>query len=679
MKNTAALLAALIALSVPAARAAPPDGPVYGSFGIDLSARALNTRPGTDFWTHANGGWTATVSIDARSETAGVSLDMRNKLEADVRDIVDDMAAHRDHDGADQDGAGRQIGALYRSWMDEAGIEARGIAVLAPWVARIDAVDDADALHTLFSTPGYASPLDIEVDTDPADPRAHILAIGQGRLGMPRDYYLAEGASYDAVRGAYRAYVLAIQQLSGFPDATARTDAIVALETAMARLQWSGAASRDLAKMNREERRAALDTTLPGFAWDALLAPYGIRPDERLLVRQDSALAALGGLLAATPLATWKDYLRYRFVADHAAYLPRALADADFAFRGKTLGGLQAPPERWRRGVQLVGATLGNALGRIYVERHYPPATARQMRELVDDVKAAFRERIAAAAWMDGPTRRRALAKLDALRALVGGPRRFDEDATLRMEDDDLLGNMVRAEASAQRLAVRQLHAPVDRGLWVVQPQQMNAFYDQHGNAIVFPAAILRPPLFDPHADAAVNYGAIGVLIGHEMGHAFDDQGSQFGPDGRVENWWSDDAAQAFHSRGAALARQYQTYEALPGLHVDGKLTLGENMADLSGVEAAYTAYRRYQARHGKAKRIEGLSGEQRFFLAYAQGRRTVVQESALRQLMAVDTHAPPVFRVNGVLRNVDAWYRAFDVRPGDPLYLPPRQRIRIW
>lgn len=674
MKNIVSLFATLISLVSPATFAAPPGAPVYGSFGIDLGARAVAIRPGTDFWAHANGGWAAQVRIDARSESAGVSLDMRNKLEADVRRIVEDAAAHTGGDAARL-----RIGALYRSWMDEAGIEARGIAVLAPYLARIEAVDDAAALHTLFSTPGYASPLAIEVDADPANPRAHILAIGQGRLGMPRDYYLAEGASYDAVRGAYRDYVLAIQQLSGVADAAPRTDAIVALETAMARLQWSGAASRELARMNRGERRAALETLLPDFAWDALLAPYGLGPDTQVLVRQDSALLGLGRLLAATPLATWKDFLRYRFVADHAACLPRALAQADFAFRGRTLGGVQAPPERWRRGVQLVATTLDDALGRIYMERHYSPATERQLRELVDDVKAALRERIASAAWMDRPTRRRALAKLDALQALLGGPRHAEDGAALRIDDADLLGNLVRAEALAQRRAVAQLHAPLERGAWIVQPQQMNAFYDQHANAIVFPAAILQPPLFDPHADAAVNYGAIGVLIGHEMGHAFDDQGSQFGPDGRIENWWSEGATQAFHSRGAALVAQYAAYEALPGLRVDGSLTLGENMADLSGVEAAYAAYQRYQARHGKAPRIAGLSGEQRFFLAYAQGRRTIVQESALRQLMAVDTHAPPVFRVNGVLRNVDAWYRAFDVRPGDALYLTPARRIRIW
>jgi endothelin-converting enzyme/putative endopeptidase len=666
--------AALLALSLVATKPATAAQPVYGSFGIDLGARATDILPGDDFWSYANGGWARRIRIASDSDAAGVSVAMRQTVEADVRQIIEDMASKPSLDCGE-----RQVGALYRSWMDEAGIEARGNAVLSPWLARIAAIQDTVGLQATMALPYLASPIELGIDTDPDNPAAYVLTIGQGSLGMPRDFYVGDGEHDRRVRAAYRSHVLAMHQLAGISDAEARTDAIIALETAMARLHWSRAQSRESDGASGIERRADLAQVLPGFDWDRLLADYGLAPDARVLVLQKSAVAALGALLHTVPLQTWKDYLGYRFVADHAAYLPKRLADASFAFHGGTLSGMQVQPERWRRGIRLVNGTLDAAVGRIYAARHYSAAADRQARELVADVQAAFRVRIAGARWMDAATRRRALAKLDALKLLIGRPDHYPDQAALDIAPDDLLGNMLRAREFARRIEAERLHRPVDRALWVTTPQQMNAYYDQHANAIVFPAAILQPPLFDPDADAAVNYGAIGVLIGHEIGHAFDDQGRQFGPDGRTEAWWSASAAQAFRRRADALATQYDGYRVFPGVPVNGRLTLGENMADLSGIEAAYAAYQAYQARHGKAKRIAGLSGEQRFFLAYAQGRRTVIKEEALRQLVLVDTHAPPVFRINGALRNVDAWYTAFGVKPGNALYLPPSKRIHFW
>jgi endothelin-converting enzyme/putative endopeptidase len=665
-------LSGLAALSLSCAAAA--GGPAYGAFGIDLDARATAVEPGDDFWTYTNGSWSQRTPIGASIDAAGVGIDMRARVDADVRTIVEGMAAR-----PAQTLAGRQIGALYTSWMDEAAIEARGTAVLQPFLERIDQAGDVAQLQDLFASAGYASPLVVETDIDPNDAHKRILAIGQGTLGMPRDYYLKQGAEYDGVRQAYRHHVEQLLRLAGRADAGTRADAIVALETAMATAHWSAAASRDLARMTDIKPRARLDAAFPGFDWTRLLAPYATTADQDVVVHQNSAVVALGGLLTATPLQTWKAYLAYRFVADHADYLPRAIADASFDFHGKTLGGMRARPERWKRGVQLVNATLGDAVGHLYLERHYPPAARTQMQELVDNLRAAYRERIAAAAWMDAPTRRAALDKLAALKAVIGGPATAIDTSALRIERDDLLGNVVRAAAFDRERDAASLGRPVDSAAWVTLPQTMNAFYDQTANAIVFPAAILQPPYFDPRADAAVNYGTIAVLIGHEMGHAFDDQGRQFGADGRRTEWWTPAAAAAFRQRADALSAQYESYRPLPDVHIDGALTIGENIADLSGVEAAYAAYEKYQARHGKAKVLAGYSGAQRFFLAFAQGKRTKVTDAALRQLLSFDPHSPPMFRVNGTLRNVDAWYRAFDVKPDAALYLAPAQRVHLW
>jgi putative endopeptidase len=677
-----ALAALSLAMAVSATAATATEVNEY--FGLDLAAGDAQVKPGDDFWSHTNGGWARRTRIGASIDAAGVSVQMRENVSNNVRRIVEDMSRRPAHGTA-----GRQIGALYASWMDVTGVEARGVAALRPYLARIDAADSYAAVQALFGQAGFASPLTVEPDVDPGNPRRHILTIGQGELGLPRDYYLNDGEQYARVRAAYRGYVRRLRRLAGLggaetgadvdPGTDAGADAIIALETALAKVHWSAAESRDQSRTTNLETRAGLDAKYPGFDWARLLGTYALDPATPVLVQQDSAVMEIGGIAAATPLQVWKDYLAYRFVSGHAEFLPEAFAGARFELYGKTLSGLRSRPERWKRGVQLVETTLGDAVGRIYVERYYQPAASAQVRELVEDVRAAYRERIAASTWMDAPTRRAALVKLAALKARIGGPESYTDYASLAIDKDDLLGNVVRAAAFEQARAAARLRQSVDPSAWVMTPQTMNAYYDYHANAIFFPAAMLQAPFFDPRADAAVNYGTIGALIGHEMGHGFDDQGRQYGADGARANWWTPASAQAFERRAAALVAQYDAYQPLPDAHVSGKLTLGENIADLSGVEAAFGAYRKYQARHGKARVLAGLSGEQRFFLAFAQGRRNKVTDEALRQLLAIDSHAPPVFRVNGTLRNVDAWYRAFNVAPADAFYLPPAQRVRIW
>jgi len=375
----------------------------------------------------------------------------------------------------------------------------------------------------------------------------------------------------------------------------------------------------------------------------------------------------------------WKDYLAFHFISDHASFLPKVFDDARFNFYSKTLAGVQVQRDRWKRGVQMVNGALGESIGQAYVERYFPPSSKAQMTELIENLRGSYQERISKSSWMDEPTRKAALVKLAAFEPRIGYPDKFIDYSSMAVDRGDLLGNAMRSAEFQNDLALSRFPKPVDRTLWSMTPQTVNAYYNPLANQITFPAAILQPPYFDPNADPAVNYGAIGAIIGHEMGHGFDDQGSQFGPTGKFENWWTADAKKAFTERTAALGAQYDTYEPVPGTHIQGALTMGENIGDLGGIEAAYGAFQRYQAKHGKAKVIGGLTGDQRFFLAYAQAWQSKTRPDAQRQALLTDPHSPAKFRVNGIVRNVDAWYAAFNIKPGDALYLPPEKRVHIW
>ncbi|UYY57838.1 M13 family metallopeptidase [Sphingomonas sp. S2-65] len=667
----------MLTLSAPAfaQTASAQKAPRYGSFGVDLSAQKASVKPGDDFWTFANGGWADRVQIAPDRGSAGFGTELSIEAEANVRAILDDMAKNPATYGA----SGRQVGDYYASWMDEAGIEARGTAPLKPYLGRIAGVKNLQDLQVLFATVGYASPVELGILPDLADPTRYTAMTGQGSLGMPRDYYLLEGAKYDAFRTAYRAYVQRVQELAGIPNASAKADAIVALETTLAKSQWSPAESRDIAKLNDPQSIAGLEKKAPEFDWALMLKTAGIETAPTIIMGQNTAVTAAGKILVATPLATWKDYLAYRFVSDHAQFLPKAFDDTRFDFYSKTLGGVQVKRDRWKRGVQLVNGSLGEAVGAIYVAKYFPPASEKQMGELIENLRAAYQERIQGSSWMDPATKTAALAKLAAFEPRIGHPASYIDYSSMQVVRGDLLGNAMRASEFEHQLQLQRFPKPVDRSLWDMTPQTVNAYYNPLSNQITFPAAILQAPFFDPNADPAVNYGAIGAVIGHEMGHGFDDQGSQFGPTGKFENWWTDAAKKAFAERTAALSTQYNGYEPIPGTKVNGALTLGENIGDLGGVEAAYGAYQKYQAKHGKAPVIGGLTGDQRFFLAYAQAWQTKVREESQRQALLTDPHSPAMFRVNGIVRNVDAWYTAFNVKPGDALYLAPEKRVHIW
>jgi len=675
MRHRKLFLAALFLAGTAPLIAQPAAQPTakaqFGSFGVDLTARDPSIKPGDDFWRYANNAWFQANPIPADRTAWGVSAALSEQVERQVREIVE-------HAG--NDAVGRQVGDFYASWMDEPGIEARGIAAARPYLDRIAAVSNRDQLLALFATPGFASPVNVGILPNPADPTHYIAAAEQGGLGMPnRDFYLREGAQYDRFRAAYRDYLVTLQRLAGIADPETRADAIIALEHRIAEAHWTPERSRDIQQIYNPMNRTQLMAMAPQLQWTSFLQRGGLGNVETVVAAQPSALTAIGSMLDDVPLQTWKDWLTVHFLSDYAAYLPHAFDEANFNFYSRTLSGVERQRDRWKRGIAVVNNNLGEAVGRIYVERHFPAESRRQMNELIGNLRVALEERLRQNPWMDEATRTQALAKLAAFDPRIGNPENFIDYSSIRVERGDLLGNVLRSREFEWNLQLSRLPNPVDRGLWEMTPQTINAYYNPLLNQITFPAAILQPPFFDPNADPAVNYGAIGAVIGHEIGHGFDDQGRQFDATGRLRDWWTAESAQRFTQRTTALGAQYNAYQPIEGLNVNGALTMGENIGDLGGIEMAYAAYQRYVAQHGQPAVIDGLTGDQRFFLAYAQAWRSNIREGALRQRLLADPHSPPEFRVNGVVRNVDAWYRAFNIQPGDRLYLPPEQRVHIW
>jgi endothelin-converting enzyme/putative endopeptidase len=655
------------------AAAQPAAKARYGSWGVDLGARDPAIKPGDDFWRYANNTWFRNNPIPADRTGWGVSTVLSEEVDLQLRAILETAAQSSNP-------ADRQVADLYAAYMDEEGIEARGLRPLQPHLARIAAIRDRAELLRLFATPGFTSPVGVGIIPSPADPTRYVAIAGQGGLGMPgRDYYLREGEQYDRFRAAYRDYVVQLHRLAGIADPEARADAIIALERRIAEAHWTPERSRDARNLQKVLSREQLAALAPQFDWPTLLAHRGLGGQQSVIVPQDTAVQALGQLLDSVPLETWKAYSTFHLLNNAAPFLPRAFDEANFNFFSRTLRGVPQQRERWKRGLGIVNGALGESVGRIYMERHFPAESRRQMGELIANLRGAFAERLQRLDWMDDATRAQALAKLDAFDPRIGGPERYIDYSALRIDRGDIAGNMLRAAEFGWQLQLSRLPHPVDRSLWNMTPQTINASYNALQNQITFPAAILQPPFFDPNADPAVNYGAIGAVIGHEIGHGFDDNGRRFDASGRLRDWWTPASAERFAERTARLGAQFAQYEGIPGTRVNAELTMGENIGDLGGLEMAYAAYRRHVAAHGEPRRIDGLTGDQRFFLAFAQAWRSNIREGALRERLLTDPHSPPEFRVNGIVRNVDAWYAAFNVQPGDRLYLPPDQRVRIW
>jgi putative endopeptidase len=649
--------------------------PVYGSWGYDAAAMDRAVKPGDDFWAFVNGSWDKATPIAPDLSSAGPFVTLSDQSEKDVRAIVDSLA-----NAPQRTALGGQVGDYYGSFMDTAAIDAASAAPLKPYLARIGAVKSRAQLVALFVEPGFASPIDLGITADFKDPSKYVAATGQKALGLPsRAYYLGTDAKMVGYRAAYRNYIQTIQQLASLPGGLASADRIIALETALSKAQWEPADRRNIDKIYNPMNRAQLIKLAPQFNWNSTLAAYGLPAAPTIIVTEPSAVAGAGSLLSSVPLSTWKEWLAFRFASDHAGLLSKPFDDARFAFYSKELNGVQVQRERWKRGVRAVNGAMGEAVGEIYVRDHYPAASERQMTELIGNLRDAYQERISHNSWMDEATRKEALLKLAAFEPRIGHPTKYIDYAALKVIKGDPLGNALRAEEFGHQLELSRFPKPVDRSLWGMTPQTINAYYDPSNNQITFPAAILQAPFFDPAADAATNYGAIGAVIGHEMGHGFDDEGRKFDSKGSLRDWWSSAAVKAYSARTDKLVSQYNAFSPYPGVNVNGKLTLGENLGDLSGVEAAYAAYQEYQAKHGAAPVIDGLTGDQRFFIGYAQAWQEKDRENAERQQILTDPHSPGKYRVNGIVRNVDAWYRAFNIQSGDALYLAPDQRVHIW
>src|SRR3954447_21615657 len=664
--------ASLLAVSAVSAGAAKP---VYGDWGYEAKAMDSSVKPGDDFWAYVNGSWDKNTQIAADRASAGPFVTLSDKSESDVRQIVEQLAndPNRDH-------LGQQVGDFYSSFMDTAAIEAAGTASLKPYLAEINGAKTRAQLLSLFVKPGYAAPIEIGIDPNFKNPDAYAVFAGQARLALPsREYYLDDSAKMKAHRAAYRNYIVTIEKLAGMADPEESADRIIGLETELSKVQWKAADRRDIDKIYNPMTRAQLIKLAPQFDWNSTLAKMGLGNSKTIIVTEPSAVAGAGKILASTPLSTWKEWVAFRFVSYHASVLPKAFDDARFSFYSKQLSGVQQQRERWKRGVAMVNGALGEGVGEIYVKTHYPAESERQMSELIGNLRDAYQERISSNNWMDEATRKAALEKLAAFEPRIGHPVKYIDYSSMKVAKGDALGNAVRAGEFDWKLQLKRFPKPVDRTLWGMFPQTINAYYNPLANQITFPAAILQPPFFDPNADAAANYGAIGAVIGHEMGHGFDNQGSKFDPKGKLRNWWSPEAAKSFATRTDTLVQQYNSFKPFPDLAVNGKLTLGENIGDLSGVEAAYAAFKKYEAKHGASPVIDGLTGDQRFFIAYAQAWQEKQREDAERQQVITNEHSPGKYRVNGVVRNVDAWYKAFNVQPGDKLYLPPEQRVHIW
>jgi endothelin-converting enzyme/putative endopeptidase len=664
-----------ISLASGAVAQTPTPGPRYAPFGLELQDMDTSVKPGDSFFDYAEGTWLKTHEIPADKTGAGYNYDLPDEIEGQLKQLVEQAASDAGS------GPGRKIGNAYAAYIDTAAIDAAGLAPVRPYLSLIDGVRNRAELVQLMMRPGFASPVNIFIATDQDQPTRYTVAASQAQLGLPgREYYLSSEAKYKAIRDNYVAYLARLMTLSGFSDPQGRATRILALETSIAKDQWTPEARRDPVKTHNPMTTAQLMKLAPQLNWAATLASMGLPAKAKVDVREPSAVAAAGRRIADVPLSTWKDFLVARFLTNHADVLPTSIDQAKFEFYSKTLYGVPEQRERWKRGIGMIDSDLGEALGQLYVDKYWPPESARQASELVEDVRAAYGEKIRGADWMDAATKAKALEKLAAFDPRVGHPSKWIDYSGLEISRTNPLANQLAAQQFRWDLALKRFPNPVDRALWDMTPQTVNAYYEPPLNQITVPAAILQPPFFDAYADAAVNYAETGATtIGHELGHGFDDEGRQYDAQGRLRDWWTPATAAKYKAKAARLARQFDQYEPIPGVHIKGELTLGENLADLGGLEAAYAAYRRYVQRHGEPPVIAGFTGDQRFFLAYAQAWQGKTREGALRAQLLTNPHSPERYRVDGIVRNFDPWYKAFDVKPGDKLYLPPEERVHVW
>ena len=684
-------LTALLLPTVNAAAQPRPSVPRSAEEKQDLDVKWAgmdqSVVPGDDFFSYANGAWLKTTPIPPDKPGWGTFYELMEEASRDTRALLEEAQAKGGPSGSEL----RKIGDYYAAFMDEAAIEAKGVSALAPLLTRLAKITDRATLSRVLGE-------ELRADVDPLNTtsfhtsrlfglwvapnfnasKEYAPYLLQGGLGLPdREYYLATSTQMAALREKYQAHLAQVFRLVGFSDAAARAARVFALETRMAQQHASRESSEDVRKANNPWKRSEFANRAPGIDWEAFFRGAGLTQVATFIVWHPEAVRGLSALTKSEPLDVWRDWLVAHAIDRRSSTLPKAFVEESFAFYEKTLAGTLTIPERWKRGVAAVNAALGDAVGKLYVERTFPPSYKAQVQDMVKNIRAAFAGRIDKLEWMSAITKARAKEKLGTLYVGVGYPERWVDYSALEVLRGDALGNAERAELCEYRRVVAKLGRAVDVSEWAMTPQTVNALNLPLQNALNFPAAVLRPPFFDPQATSAENYGAIGSIIGHEISHSFDDQGAQFDASGKLANWWTEEDRQHLEASAAKLAAQFDAYKPLPDLHVNGKLTLSENIADLAGLSATYDAWK--QSLGGQsAATAKGFSGEQLFFLAYGRAWRAKSREPALRQQLITDPHAPEKYRGETV-RNLDAWYPAFDVRPGQQLFLPPKDRVRVW
>ena len=654
--------------------------PELGSFGIDLDNQDASMPPGDDFFRFANGFWLDNFELPADRSDYGSFSVLADRSDERVRGIIEDLAGMEPAQGSIE----QKISDYFQSYMDTGTLNELGISPLLAGLATVDAISNMEQLVAAFGRSqldNTASPFGFFIAADRSDPDQHQLVLTVSQLSLPdRDYYLVDTDDYQRVREEYIAHIARTLDFADISDSAAGAEAILALETAIAEHLWPRAQRRDRDLTYNPMSWDEFVAEYPGFDWALYFSAAGISDLDSLNVNFPSTMAPVIALVNDVPLEDWKSYLSYRLIAGSAGVLSEEIDQEAFHFYATVLRGVPEQRERWERGVARVGSpnSLGEAVGQIYVQRHFPESSKLQMQDLVENLRAALRQSIEENDWMGPLTKEEAYLKLESFRPKIAYPDVWEDLSAIEIARDSLFENARNVREFRYQEEIARIGQPTDREEWGMTPQTVNAYYRSSFNEIVFPAGILQPPFFDPAADPAVNYGGIGAVIGHEMGHGFDDQGSKSDWAGVQRNWWTDEDRANFEDQATTLAEQYAAFEPVPGYFVDGRFTLGENIGDVGGVSLAYRAYR--MSLDGEEPPvIDGLTGDQRFFLAWAQVWQRKYREDALIQRLTSDPHSPAEFRVNGVVRNFDAWYEAFDVQPEDDLYLPPEDRVTIW
>ncbi len=667
--------------------AAQPVAPAAFHQGLDLTGIDKSVAPGDDFFDYVNGKWLKSTDIPPDKAGWGTFYELAEETTYRTKTLIEETVAQN----APPESLERKISDYYTTFLNTANIESQGTAPLQPALLRIAQIQDHTALARVLGE-------DLRTDVDPLnstefhterlfgawvapnlnDPRRCVVYLLQGGLGLPdREYYLSNSSNMAELRAKYETHIANVLRLAGIADEKAKAARIMALEMKIAELHTDRAESQDVRKANNPWKRTEFAKRAPGLEWETFFRAAEIASEELLIVWHPRTIRDLSALTKSEPLGTWRDFLAFHAIEQRSDFLPQAFVEEHFAFYGKTLSGTPQLAARFKRGIGATNDALGDAVGQLYVKKYFPPAFKAQVEAMVKNIRVAFAQRIDKLDWMSRATKLKAKAKLATLYVGVGYPEHWIDYTTLQVTPGDAVGNAERAELFAYKHELAKLRKPADSTDWAMTPQTVNALNLPVQQALNFPAAILRPPFFDPKAPAAANYGAIGSIIGHEISHSFDDQGAQFGANGQLTDWWTDADRRHFEAAGAQLVAQYNAYQPLPGLHVNGKLTLSENLADLAGLSATHDAWLQSLGKK-PAPAVQGLNGEQQFFLAYNRAWRGKIREPALRKQIITDAHAPEKYRGETV-RNLDAWYPAFDVKPGQTLYLSPKDRVRVW